>query len=131
MLYDPKWEVEIENDTVTILRKALDIISNPAHWTCYVYARDSSGREIAVDNASAVSFCSVGALAVASGTSVKDAEHSISCKFLEEAASEVGCPYAHELNDKGHSRAMSMFNRAIELARAAPSSQRADLGPTK
>ena len=116
MLYDPKWKVETE--ILTILRRAKDVIADPTRWTCGDYARDSSGRYVKVDDRTAVSFCSVGALALVSGITVKQAEGSPACKYLEMAAAEQGEKYAHQINDKGHHNALAMFDRAIELAKA-------------
>jgi hypothetical protein len=120
MLYNKDWdklEVKVEN-AVAILRKARAVISNPKHWTCGEYARASNHRVVDVDNPSAVSFCSVGALAFVSGLTVKEAEDSKACQYLEKAALEQGGIFAHTVNDRGHARAMTMFDRAIELALA-------------
>lgn len=116
MLYDPKWEVE--TGIVTVLRSAKNLIADPRRWTCGEYARDATGRHTDVDDKSAVSFCSVGALAVVLGVGVRQAEKSPACQYLEKAAAEQGIPYAHQVNDKGHAKAMAMFDRAIELAEA-------------
>ncbi|QPF81707.1 hypothetical protein IC762_12485 [Bradyrhizobium genosp. L] len=114
MLYDPNWATK--NDVVTILRKAKDIIANPEHWTCGEYARDINHSWVRFDEAGAVSFCSIGALAVVSGTNIKVAENSSAYKLLELAAKEQGSSWPHEENDKGHSQAMAMFDRAIQIA---------------
>lgn len=119
MLYDKRWdktEIKADNEIVTALRKAREIISDPTKWTCGNYAIDSDGRWVGTDNPSAVSFCSVGALAVVLGLPVRKAEESGACKFLVRAAEEQGCQYAHDVNDKGHAHAIAMFDRAIDLA---------------
>jgi hypothetical protein len=120
MLYDKRWdkpEVKSDNETVTALLTARGIVSDPKKWTCGDYAKDSYGRWVGTTNPSAVSFCSVGALAVAMGVAVREAEDSGAGKYLVMAAREQGCEYAHDLNDKGHASALAMFDRAIELAR--------------
>lgn len=123
MLYDPKWEVKIDTDIVRILRSAKRMISDPRHWTCGEYARTARGNPIGVECAAAVSFCSIGALALASGLSVKAAEDSPACGFLDAAAKEKNYCWVHSLNDGGgHEMAMAMFDRAIELAHSVVSS---------
>jgi hypothetical protein len=117
MLYNPDWKVETA--VVTILRKAKDVIADPSHWTCGDYARDADGNSVFVDNRSAVSFCAIGALAFVTGTTPRLAGESQACKFLERVAAENGRIWAHDINDKGHSHAMAMIDRAIELASIA------------
>lgn len=120
MLYDPKWDVLIDSAAVVALRAAKQIISNPERWTCGEYARTSTGHYVGVENPSAVSFCSIGALAIACGTSVKLAEETEAYTFLANASIEQGYNWPHDLNDKGgHAKAMAMFDRAIALAEAA------------
>lgn len=121
MLYDLKWDAKIGNEIVQILRRAKDLISNPRYWTCGEYARDSRRGGVDSGNSAAVSFCSIGALAVASGLSVKETEESGGAySYLSAAATEQGFREPHMLNDEGgHTKAMAMFDRAIELAVAS------------
>lgn len=45
-----------------ILTAARELITDPAHWTQEVYAKNAKGRQVSPLSRSAVCFCSVGAL---------------------------------------------------------------------
>lgn len=119
MLYNQKWDVAIDSDVVSVLRAAKQIISDPSRWTCGEYARTSRGKCIGVECDAAVSFCSIGALASALGSDVDAAENSAAYKLLHRVATEESYWSVASLNDQGgHAAAMSMFDRAIEIASA-------------
>lgn len=122
MLAREEWsipKVEAESDVVSVLRAAKQIISDPSRWTCGEYARTSRGNCVGVETAAAVSFCSVGALALACGLSIRCTEDSPAYGHLRAAAAEQNYIDVHLLNDGGgHDAAMAMFDRAIDLAAA-------------
>ena len=120
MLFDPKWEVKADNEVVTALRRAMEIIADESKWTCGSYALSRQGHEIDPLTPGAVSFCSIGALALAMNSRVCEVEVAAPCHFLCAAASEKNHAHAINLNDKGrYAAALWMFDRAIELAAAA------------
>lgn len=50
------------NNTLTLLTKTRDLLSDPRRWTQNVLARDSQGRYVRLRDESAVSFCAFGAI---------------------------------------------------------------------
>lgn len=119
MLYDKRWDAKIDNDTVQALCKAKDLIADGSKWCCDTYAQSDLGIQIHPNHPRAVSFCSVGALAHVMEVDAGAAEMSLPGQFLVDAAQQIGQCHPTNLNDGyGHSAALQMFDRAIELARA-------------
>lgn len=120
MLYDKRWDAKIDSEIIQALRKAKEVIADGSRWCCGTYAKTKSGFQVHPHHQAAVSFCSIGALALVMESTPEVAEHSFAGNFLIEAASEMGAAHATKLNDNGgHPAALRMFDRAIELARAA------------
>lgn len=122
MLYDPKWEIELDNDVVAILKNAKALIENKSRWTKGEYARAASGGFVPDPLCErAERFCSIGALARVTGAAVSDVEHGAcpAFNYLITAAQDLGFDHVTSCNDRSdHAGTMAMFDRAIELAGA-------------
>lgn len=107
--------------TESILRSARDLIANPSTWTKGSSARDGAARGVCFDDASAVCWCSWGAIEKvckqegylhAESTAAED----ILYKAIKESHGEtfewIG-PYNDGVT---HTDVLRVFDRAIELA---------------
>lgn len=102
---------------VEVLRKARALIEKPECWTKGVFARDAEGRELEPNNWAATCFCSLGALAHASGC----APGAVSLRVLRTLAAQIGDPTfprteVADFNDapeRTHAEVLAAFDKAI------------------
>ena len=111
-------------ETVELLTQALEIISDPKRWTQHTFAKALNGANVSYLNDEAVKFCATGAifkLVKWTGDC-----HVPAATWLDEAAMQLffgtetppgGAIYVNDY--LGHAAVVRMFERAIELARAA------------
>lgn len=102
------------------LKAARDILEQPNAWTRDAFARKGNNDETEVDNPKACKFCTIGAIAKASGCDVWSAEHTEAAKYMSKAMSYEGVDaYVPDVNDfpttkQGH--VLMAFDFAILMA---------------
>jgi hypothetical protein len=103
-------------DTVEILTKARELISDEGRWTRLSYARDADGNVVRPNDPDAVCFCAMGALLRASKKSMAYEDEEIpGFSELRKAMRRDVTRY----NDAfSHKAVVLAFDRAIELAKA-------------
>lgn len=101
---------------VEVLRKAKELIADPARWCQGKSACDEHGVVRSLKDQEAVAFCAEGAL----GRISDDPWRYRLVPLMCQAARELYC-YDHiYVNDQlGHGAVMKVFDRAIELAEEA------------
>lgn len=98
-----------------VLVAARELISDPSKWTQNAIARMPDGTECSEHDPEAVSWCALGAIHKCGYVYSGDA-----WAHLSNAAYEVGASSLVDVNNnRQHADVMRMFDRAIELARAA------------
>lgn len=99
-------------NTVDILKKAREIISDESRWTQGAYARTGKGRLIGPHCRGAVCFCSVGAIFKASGLDWGYLPSRIVSAFGFDDEGKIAL-----FNDKNtHGSVLKMFDKAIARA---------------
>ena len=95
------------------LKRAKELIQDPAHWVQDWYARNEQDRDVNPDSPDAVKFCALGAL-------YRNEDHDIHDTLLL-----TGCStylYRMSITDAndhiGHHAVMKIYDRAIQLAGA-------------
>jgi hypothetical protein len=103
-----------------ILRRARDLIKDPARWTTGAFARNANGGEVCADDPGACEWCALGAVFV-SQRSEEDIEPASKARgLLAEAAEGFGFEGAGMLNDStDHTTVLAMFDAAIARAEEA------------
>lgn len=112
-------------NTLDILTRARDLISDPATWSCEDGYGDTTHRTL----------CATGAVAVAAGGQWGWGPASVGCntglamRAIEALAQSIGVTRQDEVevyNDAGtHARTLAMFDRAIADERARQQEQTA------
>jgi hypothetical protein len=104
-------------DTVEILEKARELISDESRWTQEYYAIAADGGLVYPTSPRACRFCAVGAVAYVLGIGDgEEAEKSEPVSYLDEVAAEYGNIIG--LNDEaGHQAVIAAFDKAISAAR--------------
>lgn len=101
-------------NTLEILTKARDLISDPARWTQKAFARDNSGESINNRSSYAVCWCAMGAVYKTSSNN----RASVPFSFLHAAAGM----WAGNFNDTHtHAEVLAVFDKAIEAAKETQS----------
>lgn len=99
------------NDTQLGLLAARTLISKKSDWTFGAFARNKNGSGIRSDEVGAVRWCAIGAL---TGAGLPDGVRRDALSALSAFAGDASIS---EINDDGgHVAALTMFDRAIELA---------------
>jgi len=99
-----------------VLVQAKKLISDPAHWTQRVSARNAENAVCQTDSPDAVCWCSYGAVYKIGG----ELDSYEAYGLLTLAAGSMGKDWVTEVNDDGtHANVMQMFSIAIELAGAS------------
>ncbi len=108
-------------ETVEILEKARELISDESRWTKGEYARDDRGQDIEFNDPGACAFCALGAVLVASGA--EDDCDSVTADADRRLTQEVGGSFINDVarfNDSHtHAEVLALFDRAIAAAREA------------
>lgn len=99
-------------------REAKAIIEDPAHWCTDFFALNAQGDITDTTDPEAVRFCVLGACARAQKASGMSFVFTVAFPELEQAARDLygHSSVAHVNNRYGHSAAIQMLDRAIELA---------------
>ena len=98
-----------------IIARALEIISDEAHWTRVVIARTANGSACCSRDPSAVRFCAIGALYRAASELLGDGFEYVfkTAKFVL-AANNRGNDSLPRINDvEGREAVVAMFNVAL------------------
>jgi hypothetical protein len=99
-----------------VLKKAREVISDPAAWTQGSSARDEEGRSCSPDSYGAVCFCSIGACDLAS--KVLDAVdcYGTALGALRNFMSQKGYDrYIADFNDRSnHAEVLAIFDETIK-----------------
>lgn len=95
---------------IAILRRAREIISDPAKWTQGAFARDSQGSMIPPNHTAACSWCAIGALSRAAF------ELKAPPGFGAGALDMLGALRPlNDINDEeGHAAVLDLFDKALE-----------------
>lgn len=102
-----------------ILTKAQDLIRDPKNWTKGTYAREEGGHPVAVDEPSAVCFCSIGALVKVLDGDPDNLRMARGCLVSAVRDSDPDINGIAEFNDHHtHEEVMAVWDNARELARA-------------
>lgn len=103
-----------------VLVKARELISDPSKWTTGKNARSSNRLPVHPTSDNAVCFCSYGAVSRVTGDPDLHDGDPRAIGYLDDAAEELFNKCASDVNDDmGHECALAVYDRAIELARAA------------
>ena len=104
-------------DTVEILKKARELISDESRWTQGWYAKNNNGAWTSWIGPDAVCFCSIGAMAHVSKDAVFVIESSPAFAALASAMQEDHDQHENvvaEFNDMHtHAEVLAAFDRAI------------------
>ncbi|HEY3499284.1 MAG TPA: hypothetical protein VGK73_31560 [Polyangiaceae bacterium] len=101
-------------DTLEVLEKARELISDPKRWTKAYYATNDDSNWLTPADQSACRFCMVGALAKVADTSVFQAEHSEAYNALADVVVYELCEYVSVFNDRAeHHEVLAAFDLAI------------------
>ncbi|NTJ67561.1 hypothetical protein G6M50_06255 [Agrobacterium rhizogenes] len=104
-------------NTVEILKKARELLSDEKRWTKGFYAVDIDGYAAHVDGNEACQFCAIGAIARVSGMTGAEAEGSKSAEMLAKAAGiDRGCHVPSFNDDHTHAEILDLFDCAIARA---------------
>lgn len=107
-------------ETVEILTKARELISDESRWTKYAYTRKADGEKADDQMDVAVCFCGVGAIAKVKGQNPMDATESFEAYLLAQAAGVRDVVDFFTFNDTHtHAEVLAAFDRAIAAAREA------------
>lgn len=108
-------------NTVEILEKARELISDESRWTQGEYARDNRGHDVDFNDSSACKFCALGAVLAAAGA--EDDCDSVTAHADHLLAEAVGGRFINDVacfNDShSHAEILAVFDRAIAAARTA------------
>lgn len=114
------------SDTLETLRKAREIIADPAHWTKGYFAKDAEGRDVEPLALCATCFCSAGAILKAQGRTTYQLERDEMPKaaLVELAktvkpdgdfAQDAWATTIYRFNDHHtHAEVLDVFDRTIE-----------------
>ena len=105
-------------DTVEILEKARELISDESRWTQGSYAKDEKGEGTLPWREEAVCFCALGAIKKAGNFHDDCSEPAI---FLGRVLrDDMGLHSVDEYNDShSHADVLALFDRAIAAARGS------------
>ena len=91
------------------VQKAMDLISDPKHWTTKANGRDRHGKITLTRDADAVCWCALGAV-----IRINSKNGVLIVKLLNVTAKELGYPTITALNDfGGHEVVMQVFGLTI------------------
>lgn len=107
--------------TIEILKKARELLSDPARWTQNAYARDVTGRGVPPTSSSATCWCLIGALAAAEGSQCGVSFIAVSekSKAAVDAFNETHLPIWNDAPDRTHNEVLQRFDEAIARLEAA------------
>ena len=106
-----------------LLTRARDRIASPERWTTKVSARSAAGRKVSPDSRRAVAWCALGA--IDAELARQDGPHRTSWyeidRVLDRALlGEIDRSSVMSVNDDlGHAAALSLLERAAEIAGAS------------
>lgn len=105
-----------------ILIAAKAVISDPENWTIGFIARDVNGNPAGAKQSNAVCWCSVGAYYKVVADIDTETNASIAFNCLVRAAESFAFDSVAGMNDSNnHATVMSVWDKAIELAKQAES----------
>lgn len=110
-------ETEQTSETVTVLRKARELIARPGGWTQGASARDARGGVVSIAKDTATCFCTLGSLGAAAAVtgflywSARDA-----FRLANEEAMEVGIALWNDAPERTQADVVAAFDKAIEHA---------------
>ncbi len=94
--------------TIEILKKARELLSNPASWTQNVGARDISGQAVDVMRESAVCFCLAMALVRITAETCPDGfPEALGFEYWQDAH------YWNDAPERTHAEVLQRFDEAI------------------
>lgn len=103
------------NDTLTLLKKARELISAPNHWTTEFNAKNAAGYPVASIDETAVCFCSIGALL----HYVRNGNHLFisANEKLRDSMNKMssGLTFVWQYNDSHtHSEVLALWDKTIQ-----------------
>ena len=97
---------------VQVLRKARELISDPARWTQGAYARDESGFEVSSTWEAACCWCALGAI-IKTAREMK-ARVGVTTDVISTLYRHSAGRPVFEVNDKeGHAAVLALFDKAL------------------
>lgn len=111
-----------------VLKKAREILSDPARWTKKTYARTDDGTPVLVSDPLAVKFCTVGACYKAAAElglppKTPDALYTV----INEEPGFGGVASFNDQTDRTHADVLGLFDKAITRTEAQVESIRTTL----
>lgn len=103
------------SDVVATLMAARELLSDPARWTKDMAARDAGGEECLVDDITAASWCSLGAVL----KQHPDFKTEVTAFALLEEAANHNVALFNDAPSTTHADILAAFDRAIATAKAA------------
>lgn len=94
-------------ETLELLRKARDLISDPERWVQSWFSVNKDGNPVVGNNGPAVRWCALGAV----HHFAPDYASSMAAKAALRRS--VGGPVSHVNDRQGHAAVMEMFDRTI------------------
>lgn len=105
-------------ETIEILEKARELISDESRWTQGCPARNTEGRYTPIGSPDAVCFCSIGAICKVMFIDEMKVTGQKATEILRKALPQGWGGSITAFNDtKKHSAIVQLFDRAIDAAR--------------
>lgn len=104
---------------MSLLQQARELITDPAHWTQEVFARNALGKSVMGDEPDAVCWCADGALhKIRGGAGHHSDAYFDAYNALNKEVEKLGHSQVESFNDKTtHAEVLGVFDRAIENLR--------------
>lgn len=96
-------------DTIEVLKAARELISDPKHWTQYLFARDDNGNSTQPVSVRAVCWCALGAIDRVSGDDESAGDDALDA--LMEVVEEGNVSTFNDSHT--HPEVMALFDAAI------------------
>lgn len=102
---------------LSVLMDARKLIGSKKRWTQNANAKSKTGKDVQAESRSAVSWCAYGAVHRCAGT--RDSLATDAFRFVDKAAPHNNAILYNDKEGRQHRHILSMFGRAIALARKA------------